>query len=84
MSQVIAFRIDEDDYKKLCDVADKNGQSVSDFVRNCILSSLNKQQASVAGEVKYISNLLTALVKKVSKSDPQEADRIIENARKEE
>lgn len=92
MNTSVGIRLSLSELQYLEALAKKHGQKKPDVIRQLIrmsqdrskegakVSNLERQLGGMAEDVKYLSSLLTSMVKKISKSDPQEAEKMITEA----
>lgn len=92
MDKLVSARLSEIEIQYLNALAEKHGQNKSDVIRQLIkmsqnrsmegakVSNLERQLGGLTEDVRYLSSLLTSMVKKISKSDPLEAEKMIAEA----
>lgn len=92
MNTSVGIRLSLSELQYLEALGKKHGQKKPDVIRQLIRMSqdrskegakvrnLERQLGGMAEDIKYLSSLLTSMVKKISKSDPQEAEKMIAEA----
>lgn len=79
--RVITVRLSMDEIKCIDEICMRANKTRSEALREMLLRARRSTNEEKSHEmVRYIGNLLTALIRKISRTDPQEAEAIIRKA----